>query len=81
VYFFATLCLIGRCEGDLICPCIFLVVMKKYRPNFECHHICRVIVLCVSFGKGGEGSLPVMPANCVTIGSRVLLQKSFKAIL
>lgn len=81
VYFLAPLCFIGRCEGDLICPCIFLVVLKKYRPNFECHHICRVIVLCVSLGKGGGGSLPVVPANCVTIGSRVLLQKPFKAIL
>ena len=52
VYFLATLCLVRRCEGDLICPCIFLVVLKKYRPNFECYHICRVIVLCASLGKG-----------------------------
>lgn len=80
MYFLATLCLIGRCEGDLICPCIFLVVLKKYGPNFQCHHICRAVVLCVSLGGGG-GSLPVIPANCVTTGSSVLLQKPLKAIL
>jgi len=44
--FLATLCLIGRCEGDLICPCIFLVALKEYRPNFECHTFV-VLLYCV----------------------------------